>query len=362
MNLKRFIPHKNYVEGEKIDVEYRIIGNQGNLNFEMKDDFAGSSQNKIKASTKKSFIKHSFNLDNGFGEFYFNEVTISLSDRLELFTFVLTFLKKEKVIVEPYVQRIKEFSYIPSFDSRMLGEYEFIKKGYSPSFYGLREYRYGDAFKFINWKASQRYKKTIVNEYENIQSLNTCFWLELNTTDHMGEGVNSTWEYTRDLTLSLVKNNLEKNHSIQFSTNTFVSDDSSNDIFKELKIRLSKERYEHKREQKFSFYDSIGRFEQGADLFLIQPLYLSNNLTANIDFLIKNSAYFGNKKLFLIDGYQSMKSLDPGEFLSRIQVEQKNANDYLLEHKKRLTLAEIEVYIITIRKPHLLREQTEKVL
>jgi hypothetical protein len=362
LTIKRHVAKHVCIEGDKLLVEYRVNDKLSRFKFSIVDEFGGSSQKKIQSSGSTKKINHSFHLDNGFGEFYFNELKVTLSDHLELFTFTVTFIKKDRILVEPYVQRIKNFSHQPLFDSKSIGEYEFIKKGYSPTFYGLREYRFGDALKYINWKASEKYKKVVVNEYENIQSLNTCIWLELSIKDHMGDGVNSTWEYTRDLSLSLVKNSLEKNHSIEFYTNTFNADENLGDVFKELKIRLSKERYEHKREHKYSFYDSLVKYEQGSDLYLVQPLYISDNLIKNIDFLIKNSSYFGNKKLFLIDGYQAVKDLDPGEFLSRVQIEQKNANDYLKEHSKVLSIAEIEVYVITVKSPHLIREQIERVV
>src|SRR3990167_5649866 len=60
----------------------------------------------------------------------------------------------------------------------------------SPSwdFAGYREYSQGDDAKQIDWKASVRTKKVLIKEYEEIQTLNVLFLVDISESMTLGTG------------------------------------------------------------------------------------------------------------------------------------------------------------------------------
>src|SRR5690606_14331948 len=92
----------------------------------------------------------------------------------------------------------------------------------------------GDPIKLINWKVSTKKQDLIINEYENAVNLRINYLLDFDELHHMGQGVNSTWEYARDLTLGLIKKNIEKNHYVKLISNSIQTDFGSGRTYFEL--------------------------------------------------------------------------------------------------------------------------------
>jgi uncharacterized protein (DUF58 family) len=212
-------------EYESLDIYYHLI-NRSPFTFyrlEMVDEFAGLQKVSMKIQInslkklQKKIHKHSVLIDGGMGNKKFNSIEIYVSDFFGFFEFKVHWhFPDDQVLVFPKIELINHM-HLESHDSASgYGLIEVNKKGESANFMGIRPYRPGDMVKFINWKLSSKHGETIVNEYEQISNSKISILCNMDQRDHLGQGAKSTWEYTKDLSLSVSSQLLSQGHEVQF--------------------------------------------------------------------------------------------------------------------------------------------------
>ncbi|AAL80541.1 DUF58 domain-containing protein [Pyrococcus furiosus DSM 3638] len=77
----------------------------------------------------------------------------------------------------------------------------------------IREYVYGDAFKFINWKATARTGKLLVNEFEREGKRSIMIFLD-SRMENLGSHVDNPLEYAVDLAYALATFYLSKGNNV----------------------------------------------------------------------------------------------------------------------------------------------------
>jgi hypothetical protein len=357
--IERKVEGSRFCEGERLKIKY-------NLNLPLKfttiifEDFEGVSSEeqsfKVERLKNSSFDK-SYHLNQGFGEFNFNYLNIVITDAFELFSFKVEFRHKRQIHVSPYVQNLEIPKHESLSDAKNIGEYEFIKRGISPIFYGLRDYRYGDPFKFINWKASTKAEKILVNEFENIQSLEAVIYIDLNPKHHIGSGINSSWEYCRDIALSIGEIHSNRSHLLQIISTDFISENAQASVtVDDLKHYLH---YHLKttKSQARSAKESLSLIESAATVSFILPFGFYTDLVELFDELILKSEVYGQIDIFLVDAFDVVKENLSPEFRPRVMAEQKNAIDLIKRVKDQLLVRGINIKICTVREPHNISQQ-----
>jgi hypothetical protein len=363
LEIKREIEGVRFCEGERLKIKYRF-------NIPMKytttlfEDFEGVSSTeqvfKIE-SLKNSSYEKSYHLNQGFGEFNFRFFYIIITDVFELFSIKIEFQHKQKIQISPYIQHLSIPEHESLSDAKNIGEYEFIKRGISPIFYGLRDYRYGDPFKFINWKASTKADKILVNEFENIQSLEAVIYIDLNPKHHIGLGINSTWEYCRDLALSIGEIHSNRSHLLQVISSDFISENTqASVVVEDLKHYLH---YHLKTTKSFarSAKESLSLIESAATISFVLPLGFYTDLVELFDELILKNEVFGQVDIFLVDAFDVVKEHVSPEFKPRVMAEQKNAIDLIEKVKYKLLVRGINIKICTVKEPHNIFRQLKSV-
>ncbi len=363
LEVRRSFKKNRYTEGERLRVRYRF--NQiPKYRFVLFEDFEGIADSEQVFEIEKEqsdFIEKSFFLDQGFGEFEFRHLKAIVSDPFGFFVFKIDFLQREKIQIYPRVQLITLAESVSLSDARNIGEYEYIKRGISPIFYGLREYRYGDPFKFINWKASAKSSKILVNEYENIQSLEAVIYIDLNPKNHLGMGVNSTWEYCRDLGLSLAQIHSHSNHQLQMMSNDYISENTQASIILEDMRHYLHFCQKEKSVNSRPIAESLSLMEEGVCLSLILPLGVNKESVDMVNEIKRVRHRFAKVDIYYVDAFEAVKKTIAPEFIARVMAEQKNSIDFLEKEKKELISRGINLVVCCVKEPHQIKNQLRSV-
>lgn len=360
---------KNAKENEILTVTYKITNNSPfKINeFYLHESFTGSSESKkIKYVSKtlkknsKSLINYKYNLDEGFGEHYFNQISFEITDTLGLFKFRVINNQKQKILVYPSIQDFNPEIQTNNDDTFLTGDFEIFTKGVSPNFYGIRQYNFGDSLKYINWKLSKKLNELVVNEYENAVNLKVNYVLNFDERAHFGIGVNSTWEYCRDICLSLIKKNIEKNHSVEVFSNEFhVEKGNGKQFFEFLELKMCY--LKPKGEQASELLSkNIHLLEKGSALVLITPLNQGQGMANNIKFLKSHIDHFSSIHIYVIDAFNINKVNVPTEFKGDLFKSQKYANDFLKDEILTLRTLGVKVFHTEVKTPHLIKNQTKR--
>lgn len=204
-----FTPRKKDIEVDRIVKDKIIYGIENNvelniknlsgykLNISVKDSFderldGGNSEksflNNIVQSNDTLEIKYSLK-PNKRGKFTFYDVYIKFEGVLGLCARVYKFEVKSEVKVYPnFVFGYKYRAMIRNKDTDAKRVLKAKSIGTQPA--SLREYVTGDEFKRINWNASAKFNKLIVNDYDIENNQN--FYIMLDCGRTMG----SIWENT----------------------------------------------------------------------------------------------------------------------------------------------------------------------
>lgn len=353
-------------EGDVLEVKY-IIKNESSLNllgFQIEDHFSGTSSNnlnkliEIKVPKKcKKAISLKIPLNEGFGEHFFESCNLIVSDSLGLFKFIIQTDLKKKILVYPQVQSFVPQNLRNNDETYLSGDFEIHKKGISPNFYGIRHYNFGDPMKFINWKLSGKINELVINEYENAVNLKVNYILNFNKNSHIGKGVNSTWEYSRDLCLALAKMDIEKNHFVEVFSNEFhVEQGSGKKHFELMELKMCYLNPVSDSDENL-IAKKIDLIEKGSALVFITPINQGQGLRENIEFLKKHYDHFSDIYIYCIDAFDVSKRIVPKEFKEEIFKYQKYARDYLNSDILPLRNLGIKIFKINVDKPHALIKQ-----
>lgn len=366
LEIRRITPKKGK-EGEEILVPY-ILYNYSLFSLEriyIIEKFNGTNfkklniniNKKIKSKRKKR-LKIKYPLNEGFGEKTFNEFTFILSDSLGLFTFKVIFDQKDKIIVFPDIQNMLLHKVLNNDDSYLSGDYEVFKKGVSPNFYGIKPYQYGDPVKNINWKISRKKNELVVNEFENAVNLNVHYILNFSEDAHLGIGVNSTWEYCRDIALALLKNEVEKNHFFDVHSNQFKTElASGKDHFELIEIQMCY--LKPLKSQEDLIKESLIRIPRGHALVYISPFVYCSSLLRDLRHLKENFDHFSAVHIYLVDPFDTSYKLVMDEYKTDILRMKDEAYKNIALEIIQLKSLGINISMSTVKRPHQLIRQTK---
>ncbi len=159
-------------------------------------------------------LKQKIELNNGMGVHRFYQLELKFSDQLGIMQMHTSLDHSENMTVYPKIERMRPWPLTPDVYSFYPGPLEVIKRGDSQIFRAIREYRYGDSYKHINWKKSAKFRKLHTNEYEKCVNSNVKIILDLDQTLHFGSGDRSTWEILKDYAMALASQQLQTSNSV----------------------------------------------------------------------------------------------------------------------------------------------------
>jgi len=81
-------------------------------------------------------------------------------------------------------------------------------------FAGIRDYRQGDSLRHIHWRASARRGEWVVKEYEPLENAELLLVLNACTSDNLGDGRESCFEYSVRIAASVARFAIENGHRV----------------------------------------------------------------------------------------------------------------------------------------------------
>lgn len=164
---------------------------------------------------REAVVRYSARCARGRGSYRIGPAVVTVSDPFGFFRESRTLDVMTTVAVLPRVEAAGELPLRvagavpagPSSQSRLAGQ--------SAMFHGTREYRPGDPFRRIHWRASARHQRWILREFEEERAVDTTIYLDLDGAARRGVGRASNFETAVRIVASLVSAASEQGHPVR---------------------------------------------------------------------------------------------------------------------------------------------------
>ncbi|MBR4517787.1 MAG: DUF58 domain-containing protein [Victivallales bacterium] len=150
------------------------------------------------------------------GLFRLSRVILRSGDPAGLFRREKYFDLPEELLVLPAIRPLPELHFEETASSAVTADHSINRVGASQEFYGIREYRTTDGIRFINWRATARHRKLMVNEFERNAHAAVALLLDL-PKDFAGSGDHSNLEYLVTTAASLIAQFAERFCTLGFA-------------------------------------------------------------------------------------------------------------------------------------------------
>ncbi len=156
--------------------------------------------------------------DAGMGAYHFGPTSALIGDPFGIFQFTMTQTQSDNIEVLPKTIALHDFELPASLSSSGSGLRESPIAGNSVNVLGVRDYVKGDPITRIHWRLSARHGSLVVKELENSVSTDVTLFVDMDQRNHIGLKDESSWEYAKDLAISLIHENLARSFPIQLSS------------------------------------------------------------------------------------------------------------------------------------------------
>lgn len=148
------------------------------------------------------------------GEYFFGKIHVFVRNNIGLIERHLTFGDKATVAVYPSFHKLKQIEMLSFAEMKnLLGLKKVRHIGYNKEFEQVKDYVIGDEIKHINWKATARKSKLMVNQFQDEKSQHVYCMIDMGRTMKMPFNEMSLLDYSINASLALsqiiLKNNDE---------------------------------------------------------------------------------------------------------------------------------------------------------
>ncbi len=169
-SFKRDFDERRYVEGNKVEFKYTVKGVGYYRIEDAMNTVSGYCSGKCRVNLNVSLER--------FGKIIFREARIYGEDLLGMKFMDRRVNDRGELRIYPRIEYIRKLKIRPRKTRSILGDYPSRLKGSGMEFTDIREYRPGDAMRWVNWKASARRNELMVNEYESERTGDTVILLD----------------------------------------------------------------------------------------------------------------------------------------------------------------------------------------
>ncbi len=321
ITVKRKIP-KVARENDVISVQYTLMNASSFVleNFSVIDHFNGTKENRnlidfrptIPVRSISTVVKN-YKLNTGMGEKLFSSLAIYIADPLNIFKFMVEEDKIEAIKVYPHIDEIKDLQLRGDKYALHFGLFETESRGDTTNFIGIRPYRDGDPVNRINWKLSMKSNKKVINEFEKNVNATLSIILNLDEKFHMGRGVESTWEYAKDICLSIAAKQISNSNSVEFFSNdVYVALGAGVDHMNYLEMVVSNLSLTKKSDSLDFLKKSVLQISSEAKVLYVTPAFAGPFFEETLDVFKKFSSGNRNIHIAFIDGTQEVAAAVKG--------------------------------------------------
>jgi len=141
----------------------------------------------------------------------FSGLSVYVSDSAELFFNSRFFDSVSELSVYPRIATMEPNEVQFTGRSRAAGVHRVLQKGTGVEFGGIREYVYGDAFRWIAWKATARLNRLMTREFESEVNIPVVLFLDASATMDSGKKGDTKLDYAVNVAVAFSKLALESN-------------------------------------------------------------------------------------------------------------------------------------------------------
>ncbi len=159
VQVKREYTEQRYVEGDVFKIKYELKGYGYFTILDELQEVRGFVHN-YEVIVREMKLKD-------FGRVRFREMVTVSEDIGGMQVYRKITKLKGEMKIYPKIEYVRRFRITPHRTRTLLGDYPSHRKGLGMEFTDIREYRPGDPVRWVNWKASARKDKIMVNEFES---------------------------------------------------------------------------------------------------------------------------------------------------------------------------------------------------
>ena len=224
--IDRPIPYYKVFEGDLVDL-YGYVANEGPRPALVEIYDSVPTQMRI-AAGRNSVLSHlspgeeaamAYTVETPLrGHYVFGPVMVRRRDYSFLFFEEESLLERGYLSVYP---RLEEVHTLPIRSRYMIPYFGTIgcrQAGLGSEFYYIRDYIMGDAFKRINWKASVRHQKWLVNEYEKENLCDVMVFVDARAVTGFGSPLRNPLEYSVRAAVSVTTHLLKSRNEVGLVT------------------------------------------------------------------------------------------------------------------------------------------------
>ncbi len=238
--IRRIVPKKSLRELDQVEVivEIKNRSDFAVTGLVIDDLFPASKNTQVHvapgriASRSMTRVSYRRSCDGGMGRHAIGPLVAKVTDELGIFEFRV--VEDESIMLEiyPKVESVPVLPVRPSIEATRYGNYEVASRGLSVNFSGVRPYERGDSLRHIAWKLSTRGQGLLVKEFEKVVNCDVNIVLNMSPHWQIGRHSNSTWEYGKDIALSIIQQQLDLGNTVAFfSDRSFVEPGAGADHF-----------------------------------------------------------------------------------------------------------------------------------
>jgi uncharacterized protein (DUF58 family) len=226
VKVERPIPYFKVFEGDLVDL-YAYVRNDGSRPALVEVYDSVPTQMRISAG-KNSVLAHlrpgeeeamAYTVETPLrGHYVFGPVMVRRRDYSFLFYEEESLQERGYLSVYP---RLEEIHTLPIRSRYMIPYFGTIgcrQAGLGSEFYYIRDYIMGDAFKRINWKASVRHRKWLVNEYEKENLCDVMVFVDARAVTGFGSPLRNPLEYSIRAAVSITTHLLKTRNEVGLVT------------------------------------------------------------------------------------------------------------------------------------------------
>lgn len=137
-------------------------------------------------------VQYAAKCDRGRGRFTIGPIRVTVTDPLGLFQKTRVLAQLSEIVVYPKTFAIRDLGIRGLQSTSLVSTASPLRVGQTPLFYGTREYQPGDNPRWIHWRASARWGRLVLKEFESPSNIElTCFLdLDRGTMAGLGRGSN----------------------------------------------------------------------------------------------------------------------------------------------------------------------------
>tara|TARA_B100000749_G_C18450136_1_gene476078 strand:- start:39242 stop:40672 length:1431 start_codon:yes stop_codon:yes gene_type:complete len=228
MVLERTLDRSMFTEGDELTMKITVANKSKRTVSQLllRDYFGGTSQptfcylmTESVPAGKRQKVSYKKSLDVGMGEYRFENLQVTIVDPMGIFYLEVVEDEPVDIYVGPRVQPLRNMIFYPSQSSRGFGQHEVKSRGENVNFEGIRDYAKGDPVRHIAWKLSAKRAELFVKTFENQVNIDVTFFMELHPKLQLGYQGFSTWEYMRDIAISMMTQLVSSGEKFQMITN-----------------------------------------------------------------------------------------------------------------------------------------------